>query len=206
MFPRAQRVFLSLGLIALTAPLFAQQTGTITGKVTATDGSTLPGVTVEARSNVLPGPRVTTTGNNGDYRLPALPPGEYTVVFNLSGMQSVSRKALVQLSQETNVDAKLGVAGLTEAITVTAESSFVDKDSASIATGLSSNQLASLPLGTEYRDLMKVIPGITYTQDATRGPSSGGSGQDNVYQFDGVNVTLPLFGTLAAEPSSHDIA
>ena len=206
MFPRAQRVFLSLGLIALTAPLFAQQTGTITGKVTATDGSTLPGVTVEARSNVLPGPRVTTTGNNGDYRLPALPPGEYTVVFNLSGMQSVSRKALVQLSQETNVDAKLGVAGLTEAITVTAESSFVDKDTASIATGLSSNQLASLPLGTEYRDLMKVIPGITYTQDTTRGPSSGGSGQDNVYQFDGVNVTLPLFGTLAAEPSSHDIA
>jgi hypothetical protein len=26
-----------------------------------------------------------------------------------------------------------------------------------------------------------------------------------VYQFDGVNVTLPLFGTLSAEPASHDI-
>ena len=39
-----------------------------------------------------------------------------------------------------------------------------------------------------------------------RGPSAGGSGQDNVYNFDGVNVTLPLFGTLASEPSSHDIA
>ena len=39
-----------------------------------------------------------------------------------------------------------------------------------------------------------------------RGPSAGGSGQDNVYQFDGVNVTLPLFGTLSAEPASHDIA
>ncbi len=39
-----------------------------------------------------------------------------------------------------------------------------------------------------------------------RGPSAGGSGQDNVYNFDGVNVTLPLFGTLSAEPSSHDIA
>ena len=47
---------------------------------------------------------------------------------------------------------------------------------------------------------------MQYTQDTTRGPSAGGSGQDNVYQFDGVNVTLPLFGTLSAEPASHDIA
>ena len=53
---------------------------------------------------------------------------------------------------------------------------------------------------------MKLIPGVQYTQDAIRGPSAGGSGQDNVYHFDGVNVTLPLFGTLSAEPSSHDIA
>ena len=26
----------------------------------------------------------------------------------------------------------------------------------------------------------------------TRGPSAGGSGQDNTYKFDGVNVTMPL--------------
>ena len=53
---------------------------------------------------------------------------------------------------------------------------------------------------------MKLIPGVQVTQDTIRGPSAGGSGQDNVYLFDGVNVTLPLFGTLSAEPSSHDIA
>ena len=64
----------------------------------------------------------------------------------------------------------------------------------------------ALPVGQEYRDLVKLIPGVQYTQDTTRGPSAGGSGQDNVYQFDGVNVTLPLFGTLSAEPASHDIA
>ena len=63
-----------------------------------------------------------------------------------------------------------------------------------------------LPVGQEYRDLQKLIPGVQYTQDQMRGPSAGGSGQDNVYQFDGVNVTLPLFGTLSAEPASHDIA
>ena len=47
---------------------------------------------------------------------------------------------------------------------------------------------------------------MQYTQDSTRGPSAGSNGQDNVYSFDGVNVTLPLFGTLSAEPASHDIA
>ena len=61
-------------------------------------------------------------------------------------------------------------------------------------------------MAQEYRDLQKLIPGVQYTQDEIRGPSAGGSGQDNVYQFDGVNVTLPLFGTLSAEPASHDIA
>src|SRR4029078_8752978 len=63
-----------------------------------------------------------------------------------------------------------------------------------------------LPVGQDYRDLQKLIPGVQYTQELTRGPSAGGSGQDNVYSFDGVNVTLPLFGTLSAEPASHDIA
>jgi hypothetical protein len=205
-FSRALRMLFSLVLLLSASPLLAQQTGSIVGTVAATDGSMLPGVTVEARSNILPGPRVTTTGSKGEYRLPALPPGEYTLTFTLSGMQTVTRKAFVQLDQETTVEAKLGVGGITEAITVTAENTFIDKDTAEVATGLSSTQLNGLPLGTDYRDLIKVIPGITYSPDVTRGPSAGGSGQDNVYNFDGVNVTLPLFGTLAAEPSSYDIA
>ena len=62
-----------------------------------------------------------------------------------------------------------------------------------------------MPVGQDYRDLLKLIPAVQVTQDTVRGPSAGGSGQDNVYQFDGVNVTLPLFGTLASEPASHDI-
>jgi hypothetical protein len=202
---RVLRVLLSLSFLALASPLVAQQTGAITGTVTATDGSLLPGATVEARSDVLPGPRATVTGANGEYRLPALPPGIYTVTFNLSGMQTSTRKAQVQLAQETVADAILGP-GITETVTVTAESSIIDKDSATIASALSNDQILGLPLAQEYRDLQKLIPGVQYSQDTVRGPSAGGSGQDNVYQFDGVNVTLPFYGTLSAEPASHDIA
>ena len=61
---------------------------------------------------------------------------------------------------------------------------------------ISNDVFDALPVGQEYRDLIKLIPGVQYTEDTIRGPSAGGSGQDNVYQFDGVDVSLPMFGTL----------
>jgi Carboxypeptidase regulatory-like domain len=204
---RAIRRTLVLFLALLAAvPVAAQQTGAMSGKATDTSGGVLPGVTVEARSDVLPSPRVAVTEAAGDYRLPALPPGNYTVTFTLSGMQTVTRQAQVQLGQDTVVDAAMGVQALNETVTVTATVSLIERDSASLKSGVSNEQIMSLPVGQEYRDLLKLIPGVQYSQDTTRGPSAGGSGQDNVYNFDGVNVTLPLFGTLASEPSSHDIA
>jgi hypothetical protein len=94
----------------------------------------------------------------------------------------------------------LGVSGVEETVTVTAEASLIDKNSATIATGLSDELIHGLPVGQDYRDLQKLIPGVQYTQELTRGPSAGGSGQDNVYSFDGVNVTVPLFGTCPRSP------
>lgn len=198
-------LFLPVLLLA-TTPLVAQQTGEIHGTVIDSAGAVLPGVTVQASSNVLPRARETVSASNGEYRLPALPPGTYTLTFNLSGMQAVTRTAQVLLAQQTRADATLGVAGITEAVTVTAEVSLIDKDSATIKSSLASQEIMGLPVGQEYRDLQKLIPGVQFSQDQVRGPSAGGSGQDNVYQFDGVNVNLPLFGTLSAEPASHDIA
>jgi hypothetical protein len=198
--------FLVLSMLAWAMPAAAQQTGSLSGRVIDTGGLALPGVTVEARGDVLPAPRVTTTGPAGEYRLPALPPGNYTLTFTLSGMQTVTRQAQVQLNIDTPVNATLGIAGLEETIVVTATAGLVDRDSAALSSAVSSDQIAALPTGQEYRDLFKLIPAVQFTQDQTRGPSAGGSGQDNVYQFDGVNVTMPLFGVLTAEPSTHDVA
>ena len=192
--------------ILVSGTAFAQQTGSIQGKLTDTSGGVLPGVTVEARADVLPGPRVTTTDGTGRYQLPQLPPGDYTITFTLSGMQTATKKVRVQLAETTTADATMGLGGVTESVTVTGEVSLVDKASASIVSGIPNEQITLVPVGQEYRDLIKLVPGVQYTQDATRGPSSGSSGQDNVYKFDGVNVTLPLFGTLSAEPASYDIS
>lgn len=205
--PRIAR-FACITLLFLLASVsvFAQQTGSISGKVTATDGSALPGVTVEAKSNVLPQPRVTVSSENGDYRLPLLPVGTYSVSFSLAGMDPRTRSVQVLLGQEASVDVQLGLEGVSESITVTASASLVNPDSTELTTALGEDEIAELPVGQEYRDLLKLAPAVQYSEDLIRGPSAGGSGQDNVYQFDGVNVTLPLFGTLSAEPSSHDIA
>ena len=201
------RSILLISLVVLaTQSAFAQQTGSISGRVTTPSGEALPGVTVEARSPSLPQARVTTTDVTGEYRLPALQPGSYTLTVSLSGMQTVTRKAEALLSENTVADIKLGVQGVAESITVVAESTMVDRESTEIKSSLSNEQIQALPVAQEYRDLQKLIPGVQYSQDAVRGPSSGGSGQDNVYLFDGVNVTMPLFGVLVAEPATHDIA
>jgi hypothetical protein len=197
---------LCLCFVLLPALAGAQQTGAISGVVKGSDGLVIPGVTVEARSSVLPAPRVTTTGNVGDFRFPALPPGRYTVTFELSGMTKVTKQVDVQLAQDTVVDATMSVAGVTEDVTVVATARIMETNSTELKSGVSSETIRSLPLGQDYRDLLKLIPGVMYTPDSTRGPSAGGSGQDNTYKFDGVNVTMPLYGTLTSDAASQDIA
>ena len=195
---------LFIALLSCTT-VFAQQTGSIGGRVTS-DNQPLPGVTVEARSNVLPQPRTTITDTNGVYSLPQLVPGTYTLTFTLGGMQTVTRRAEVLLSQNTNADVSMGVQGVSESITVTAEASLVNKTSTQIESGLTQKEIQALPVSQNYGDLQKLIPGVMYSQDTFRGPSAGASGQDNVYLFDGVNITMPLFGILNAQPNTHDIA
>jgi hypothetical protein len=205
----AIRVVRSLVLLCLTltaAIAFGQQTGSLSGRVTSTDGQALPGATIEARSPVLPQARVTLTDATGEYRFPQLVPGRYTVTYGLAGLQTVTRNVDVLLGQDAAVDVSLGLEGVSESITVTAEATLVSRTSTQIESGITQDEIESLPVLQNYGDLQKLIPGVMYTQDATRGPSAGASGQDNVYMFDGVNITMPLFGILNSQPNTHDIA
>lgn len=203
---RVFRILLCLFLSLVSLSLFAQQTGSIAGRVTDSSGAALPGVTIEAVSNVAPQPRVTVSNESGDYRLPQLQPGVYTVSYTLAGLQDARRRVSVVLDQTSTVDVSLGIATQSEVITVTAEASLVDRASATLGSGLSNEQIQALPISQDYKDLQKLIPGVMVSQDSVRGPSAGGSGQDNVYLFDGVNVTMPLFGVMTTEPSTHDVA
>lgn len=200
-----KRILVVLALLLAAAPALAQQTGTILGKVTMADGSALPGVTIQATSAVLPQARTTVSGSGGEYRLPLLPPGKYQLTFSLSGMGTVKRSADVVLKQDTLLNATLALESAKGEVTVVAQATMLDTESPALKAAVTDAIIKALPVGQDYRDLVKLVPGVQYSEDAIRGPSAGGSGQDNAYAFDGVNVTLPLFGTLSTEPSSHDI-
>ena len=193
----------SVAFISAPAPAFAQQAGAVSGRVTDSDGSALSGVTVEARSSVLPGVRTATSSANGRYQLPLLPPGEYELTFRAPDGTVLQRRTMVLLQQKAKLDVEFSAT--TDEIVIVGTKSLVDGGRAALKNGIDSSTIQGVPIGQEYRDLQKLIPGVQYSEDTVRGPSAGGSGQDNSYQFDGVDVSLPLFGTLSAEPSTHDI-
>jgi len=76
------------------------------------------------------------------------------------------------------------------------------QSSQAIQSGLTSTDEA-IPVGQQYRDLIKLTPGVQQTR-SLRGPSAGGNGQDTFILFDGVNVTWPQYGT-RREPAAYDV-
>ena len=194
----------SLVFAMFASPASAQQSGDITGQVVDATGSGVSGVSIEASSDVLPQPRTTTTADNGRYRLRLLPPGQYSVEFTFPDGATQTRTVFVQLQQTAELDMVSG--GAVEEIVVMGTQLSVDTGQGSLKSLISADTIDALPVGQDYRDIMKLIPGVQYSELSVRGPSAGGSGQDNTYQFDGVDVSLPLFGVLSSEPSSHDIA
>src|SRR5204862_4754028 len=104
------------------------QAQTLTGIVRDASGAVLPGVTVEAASPVLiEKVRTSVTDGGGQYRIPDLKPGTYTVTYALTGFVTIKRDG-VQLSGSgvISVNADLRVGGVQETITVSGETPVVD--------------------------------------------------------------------------------
>ncbi|MDH4056034.1 MAG: carboxypeptidase regulatory-like domain-containing protein [Gammaproteobacteria bacterium] len=182
----------------------AQQTGEIAGQIVDASGAGVAGISIEASSDVLPQPRTTTTAENGRYRFRLLPPGNYTLEYTFADGSTQTRNVFVPLQQTAEMNVVSGAA--IEEIVVKGTQLFADTGQGSLKNAISAETIDAIPVGQDYRDMMKLIPGVQYSELTVRGPSAGGSGQDNTYQFDGVDVSLPLFGVLSSEPSSHDIA
>src|SRR5262245_12916868 len=106
----------------LTSLLVSAQVdrGRIHGFVRDSSGAVLPGVQVEASSEVLiERERSVLTDANGEYRLVDLPPGQYSVTFTLPGFQTVKRDGVNVMAATTlRVDAELKVGAIEETISV----------------------------------------------------------------------------------------
>src|SRR5215217_7508131 len=105
------KLLLAAVWLALTAGAAAAQvpTGTISGRVLDQGGDGVPGATVTATSPNLQGERSVVTSMYGDYSIPLLPPGDYTVAIELSGFQTVMRRTPVAPTQTVSLDVTLTV-------------------------------------------------------------------------------------------------
>ncbi|GKW52270.1 hypothetical protein NCCP2140_13230 [Pseudoalteromonas sp. NCCP-2140] len=190
-----------------SAPAFANLTGGIKGKVSSPEAQqSLAGITVTAKSNVMPKPRTVVTREDGSYDLPQLKPGTYELTFTDKNGVTQTMTVDVLLEQTSSLNVTMGGANENvEVITVTGSKLFRQGKSA-LTNSLGEEAINSVPVGQDYRDLLKLVPGVELSENLTLGPSAGGSGVDNSYGFDGVDVSLPMFGNLASEPSTHDVA
>jgi hypothetical protein len=84
-------VLLAFVLVPASSSSAQELRGRITGVVTDNTGAVLPGVAVTAAGPALIQAQTTVTGGDGTYRYPALPPGLYTLTFELSGFQTLKR-------------------------------------------------------------------------------------------------------------------
>src|SRR6266403_975831 len=120
----ARTFVVGLLLCGCASLLYAQgvQTGTIRGVVHDEQGLAAPGVTVTVTSPVLQGPRTSVTDSTGGYAFPNVPPGGYTVSFELSGFSTVSVKTNVLLGLVVEQNVTMRAAGVAETVRVVAES------------------------------------------------------------------------------------
>ncbi len=190
-------VLLAAALLLGPPPVHAQigQTATLTGTVSDASGAVLPGVTITVKGeSVIGGSRTTVTDENGTYRFPALPPGDYEVTAELSGFKTTSQQARLQLGQIITLDARLEVGGLTDRVTVLGAAPVVDVKSSSSQKNLDTEILENVPFGSRFGpDAIALSPGVNPNTLSSYG-SGGSSG--NSYMIDGVDVGDPESGTV----------
>ncbi|HKB81097.1 MAG TPA: carboxypeptidase regulatory-like domain-containing protein [Thermoanaerobaculia bacterium] len=181
---------------------FAQgvQTATLQGMVTDSSGAPLPGVTVTVKSQALMAARTAVTKSGGDYVLPGLPPGDYSITFELSGMQTTTVRRNLPLGLQTVVDAKMRVAAVAEAITVTASAPTV-LENQTVGANVKKETVDTLPLGRTPTAIGSLSPGVTgdrggraTTPVGNQLSINGGLAYDNNFLINGVNVQDNIFG------------
>jgi len=152
--------------LSISSPVFAQgggasSTGTIQGRVSDSQGAVLPGVTVTATSPALIQPQTTVTSETGNYRFPAVPPGTYSVSYELAGFNTFKREAIaIGLGFTAQVNVELALATLQETVTVSGASPVIDTSTTRIQQNFKMEQLQSLPNGRDMWALLAVTPSV----------------------------------------------
>ena len=134
-------------LASVTAMYAQNDRGTITGEVKDQAGAVVPGATVVARNTGNGTESRTTTTGTGNYTIPSLPAGMYTLTVDVKGFKKfVQENIEIQVSITNRVDVSLEVGTSSETVTVTAEAAQLKTESAEQSTIIATDTINGLPL------------------------------------------------------------
>jgi len=161
--------------------LHAQTSGSISGTVTDPTGAAVRGAKVTATVPATGLTREAMTGDRGDYVVPLLGVGSYTVRVELQGFQTAeSRDIVLQVDEHRELDFHLSPATVQTNVEVTATAVAIQTSDATLGQVITTRQVADLPLnGRDFVQLATLTPGVSTETNPNSffngGPSSEAS-------------------------------
>lgn len=152
-----------IAVLMLVARVILAQTpttGLLTGTVKDPSGAVVPNAKLTLLS-AAGEERTATTGEEGSYRFPLLPPGVYTLKVDTTGFQPYQATGItIRITETTELSPSLVVAGAASSVDVTEEVPLVQTTSAATGRVISNAQIRELPLPTRnFQQLLTLSPG-----------------------------------------------
>jgi hypothetical protein len=192
------------GILLSSAALGQASTSVLTGNVV--DSSTkqpVADVVVTATSPSLQGEQVVVTDGTGLYRVPQLPPGNYTLRFEKETYRPYSRAGIEVPADRTlrlNVELLPEVAG-TETVTVVGTPPIIDVGSSTVGNTVNQDFIRNLAvsrpngLGGANRSFDSLASTAPNAANDVYGVAiSGSQSPENAYLIDGLSVNDPAYG------------
>src|SRR5207237_1312024 len=132
------------------------------GRVTDPQEAPAPGAVVTVRNEATGVTWTATTGSDGRFALPLLPPGVYAAQVQMTGFSTWRAAGIIlEVGQDRRVEARLAVGGVQETVTV---SRAVRVVTTAVDGVLSATAIQSLPLnGRNFLELALLVPGTAPT-------------------------------------------
>src|SRR5438128_3296996 len=159
------------GLVLLAGlPLLARAQefrATLNGRVMDTTRAAVPGATVTAHNVETNESAAVTTNAEGNYTIPFLRPGAYSLTVEAPGFKKYTRRLRLEVSQTASINVELGVGTLAEEVSVTAEAPLLDLGKADRGTVIDNQRVTELPLNARNPFMLSMlVAGVNYNGPA----------------------------------------
>ena len=181
--------------------LFAQQSGAINGAVTDPSGGAIPNAEVTVTNTAQGTALKVTTNSAGEYSVPALEAGTYTLQVTAPGFQKFEATGIVlRVARTERVDARLSVGAVSSEVKVSGtELGTVQTESPEISFTITGKQITQLVLnGRNFTQLVTLSPGVTNQTGQDEGETgvagsvqysmNGGRTEYNNWELDGASI------------------